>query len=149
MNKAGVLVIMILLVLLALAGCGGGEEQGASGEGETAATKEEETTAAASAEATEEPIATIVVEETEYSLDPDEVTLERPGTYVFRAVNVGAVTHALEIEGQGIEEETENLQPGESAELMVTLEPGTYEMYCPVGNHEDLGMVGSVTVLEG
>jgi uncharacterized cupredoxin-like copper-binding protein len=25
-------------------------------------------------------------------------------------------------------------------------EPGTYRFYCPVGNHEQLGMVGEVTV---
>ncbi len=97
-------------------------------------------------EVVEEPIATIEVQETEFSLDPSEITLDQPGTYVFRAVNSGDVVHALEIEGEGIEEETENLEPGESAELRVDLEPGTYELYCPVGNHEERGMVGTVTV---
>ncbi|HEX2097708.1 MAG TPA: plastocyanin/azurin family copper-binding protein [Rubrobacteraceae bacterium] len=54
--------------------------------------------------------------------------------------------HALEIEGNGIEEETDDIEPGGSAELEVNLEPGTYELYCPVGNHEERGMVGTVTV---
>ncbi len=97
-------------------------------------------------EVVEEPIDTIEVQETEFSLDPSEITLDRPGTYVFRAVNSGDVVHALEIEGEGIEEETENIQPGESAELEVNLEPGTYKLYCPVGNHEERGMTGTVTV---
>ncbi len=145
MQRVVLLTLTTILSVLALAGCGGGDGQVAQEEEETTATKEEETTAAE----TTEPIEVIEVRETEYALDPADITLEQPGTYVFRAVNVGNATHALEIEGQGIEEETENLQPGESAELTVTLEPGTYEMYCPVSNHRELGMDGSVTVLEG
>jgi plastocyanin len=100
-------------------------------------------------EAVEEPVEVIEVNETEFSLDPTEITLERPGTYVFRAVNSGNAVHSLEIEGGGIEEETENIQPGESTELEVNLDPGTYKLYCPVGNHEERGMVGTVTVEEG
>ncbi len=99
-------------------------------------------------EVVEEPIDTIEVQETEFSLDPSEITLDRPGTYVFRAVNVGDTVHALEIEGEGIEEETEEIAPGESTELEVNLDPGTYKLYCPVGNHEELGMTGTVTVQE-
>jgi uncharacterized cupredoxin-like copper-binding protein len=100
-------------------------------------------------EAAEEPIETIEVQETEYSLDPTEITLDRPGTYLFRASNSGEVEHALEIEGEGIEEETEDIQPGESTLLEVNLDPGTYKLYCPVGDHEERGMIGTVTVEEG
>ncbi len=99
-------------------------------------------------EVVEEPIDTIEVQETEFSLDPSEITLEEPGTYVFRAVNSGNAVHALEIEGEGIEEETEEIEPGESTELEVNLDPGTYKLYCPVGNHEERGMTGTVTVQE-
>src|SRR5215218_1890097 len=99
-------------------------------------------------EVAEDPIDTIEVNETEFSLDPADITLDQPGTYVFRAVNDGNAVHSLEIEGQGIEEETPNIQPGESSELKVNLDPGTYKLYCPVGNHEDRGMVGTVTVRE-
>jgi uncharacterized cupredoxin-like copper-binding protein len=100
-------------------------------------------------EAAEEPIDTIEVQETEFSLDPAEVTLDRPGTYLFRASNSGEVEHALEIEGEGIEEETEDIPPGESTLLEVNLDPGTYKLYCPVGDHEERGMVGTITVEEG
>jgi uncharacterized cupredoxin-like copper-binding protein len=99
-------------------------------------------------EVAEDPIDTIEVNETEFSLDPADITLDQPGTYVFRAVNVGNAVHSLEIEGQGIEEETPNIQPGESSQLKINLDPGTYKLYCPVGNHEERGMVGTVTVQE-
>ncbi len=121
------ILLLTVLVLALLGGCG-------SGAGE---------------EAAEEPIETIQVRETEFSLDPNTITLEEPGTYTFRAENAGDTVHVLEIEGEGIEEETEELQPGESADLKVRLEPGSYELYCPVDDHEDYGMKGTVTIAEG
>ena len=100
-------------------------------------------------EIVEEPIETVEVRETEFRLEPAEITLDSPGTYVFRAVNEGDVTHALEIEGGGIEEETAEIGPGESAVLEVNLDPGTYVLYCPVGDHKERGMDGTVTVEVG
>ena len=77
---------------------------------------------------------------------PATVTIDAPGTYTFEATNDGGVDHSLEIEGNGVEEVTETIGPGESASVTVDLESGTYEMYCPIGNHRDLGMSGEVTV---
>ena len=64
------------------------------------------------------------------------------GTVTFTVANVGTIPHALEVEGQGIEQETAVIQPGASATLTLTLKPGTYEVYCPLGNdsHKKLGM---------
>lgn len=64
------------------------------------------------------------------------------GTVTFTVTNAGNIPHALEIEGQGMEQETAVIQPGASATLTLTLKPGTYEVYCPVGNdsHKKLGM---------
>jgi uncharacterized cupredoxin-like copper-binding protein len=115
---------------LALAGCGG--DDGDEGETEPSAA----------------PIRTITIEETDYALDPSSVEVERAGTYAFRVVNNGEVEHALEVEGEGIEEETDVLAAGEQATLTVALEEGSYELYCPVGDHEDRGMTGKVSVGE-
>jgi len=54
---------------------------------------------------------------------------------------------ALEIEGQGVEEETETLSPGSSGEVTVTFaKTGTYEFYCPVDGHRGQGMEGTLTI---
>jgi uncharacterized cupredoxin-like copper-binding protein len=92
------------------------------------------------------PAETITVTETDFALEPESVTLDEPGTYSFEVVNQGQVAHALEIEGQGVEEETETLDPGERATLTVDLAPGAYELYCPVGDHAERGMTGRVDV---
>jgi uncharacterized cupredoxin-like copper-binding protein len=122
MRRAGLLAA----VVLAVAGCGEGDEGNDS-----------QATPAA-------PHHTVTVTETDFALDPDSVALEQPGTYAFEVVNEGQVAHALEIEGQGIEEETETLQPGERATLTVDLSPGTYELYCPIDDHAERGMKGRV-----
>src|SRR5213078_1612054 len=64
------------------------------------------------------------------------------GAVTFTVTNFGSIPHALEVEGQGIEQATGVIQPGASATLTLTLKPGTYEVYCPVGNdsHKQLGM---------
>jgi plastocyanin len=59
--------------------------------------------------------------------------------------NPAQVPHAVEVEGKGVEEETETITDG-SATLTVDLERGEYKFYCPVGNHEQAGMMGTLTV---
>jgi plastocyanin len=133
-------IIGVVLILVGVLGCGAGGGSAGGGGAEDAQ---------APSGAKESVLKTIRVKEVEFALKPAEITLEKPGTYVFKAVNSGGTVHALEVEGQGIEEETEKIQPGQSAELKVKLEAGTYELYCPVDGHKEEGMEGKVIVKEG
>jgi plastocyanin len=114
-----------LVLIVALAGCGSSDSSSSSSSGGQ----------------------TIEVSLTEFKLDPSQISVEKPGTYTFHAVNGGQYPHALEIEGHGVEEKTEDIQPGESADLKVELNAtGDYEIYCPVDGHRGKGMEGSLTV---
>jgi uncharacterized cupredoxin-like copper-binding protein len=150
-SRAGMVVLAAVVAALlwlvsGCAGAGGGGGGGAGGEGAGGGGGGGEK---APSGAKESVVKTIQVKETEFALKPAEITLDKPGTYVFKAVNSGNTVHALEIEGQDIEEETEEIQPGQSAELKVKLAAGTYELYCPVGGHKEEGMEGEVIVKEG
>jgi uncharacterized cupredoxin-like copper-binding protein len=113
------------------AACGGG----ASG----SAAKEP---AAGGAEAAK----TIRIAATDFAFKPSTVTLSAPGTYTFVVANSGKAEHALEIDGPGVEKETETIGPGGEAQLTVEIaEAGEYKIYCPVGGHRDLGMEGTLT----
>jgi plastocyanin len=59
--------------------------------------------------------------------------------------NPAQVPHAVEVEGNGVEESSETITDG-STKLTVDLEAGEFRFYCPVGNHEQAGMVGTLTV---
>ena len=136
--------LLLLVVILVAAGCGGGGDQAQSGGGNEETGGEEETTPTTAVAASSVPE---TIQMTEFEFNPANITLDGAGTYVFSTENSGGAPHALEIEGNGIEAATEVLSSGQSAELEVDLQPGTYRIYCPVGNHEALGMVGTLTVV--
>ncbi len=90
--------------------------------------------------------ATVTVTETEFKLALSRSTFT-PGTYTFTAVNSGQATHALEIDGPGVEHtKTSTVSPGARTSITVRLEKGRYLLYCPVGNHKDLGMQTKIGV---
>ena len=90
---------------------------------------------------------TIEISETEFALDPSSVQVDETGTVTFRVTNDGAIAHALEVDGDDFEEETSTIEPGESAELTVDLsQEGSYELYCPIGDHREQGMEGELVV---
>ena len=64
------------------------------------------------------------------------------GPVTFVITNAGSIPHGFEVEGQGIEQEIETIQPGASDTLTLTLKAGSYDVYCPVGedSHKKLGM---------
>ena len=123
----------IAVLMLALAGCGGDGND--SGGGTT-------TTAAAAGT----PVTMSLVD---FALEPKTVQLDAPGTYTFMVTNNGQTSHALEIEGNGVEEETDTLSPGDSAEVTVELTAGEYELYCPIDGHRAQGMEGTLVVAGG
>src|SRR5437899_4322842 len=70
------------------------------------------------------------------------------GAVRFAVTNAGSIPHGFEVEGQGIEKEIETIQPGATDTLILTLQPGSYEVYCPVGegSHKKLGMEARLAV---
>ena len=132
------LSLLVTVVVVAVAsGCGGG-----SGD------RVESTTNSSPNSSATRPVAqTVRIAETEYKLTPSSLALPKTGTYELKLVNKGTVTHALEVEGKGVEQESGEIAPGESKTIDVTFKSaGTYEMYCPVDGHRSQGMEGKITV---
>ncbi|MFG2793827.1 copper-binding protein [Streptomyces sp. NPDC048419] len=88
----------------------------------------------------------VTVTETEYALKLSRSSFT-PGTYTFVTDNAGKITHALSIDGPGVENaKTKNLQGGQEATLTVTLKKGKYDLYCPITGHKQLGMNQNIQV---
>jgi uncharacterized cupredoxin-like copper-binding protein len=126
-------VRLLALILVALsipfaAGCGSDEET--------------DTTASAGGQ-------TVEISGSDFKFDPADISVDQAGEVTFRLKNDGESPHAIEIEGNGVEEESDTIDPGKTTELTVDLEEGEYEIYCPVDGHKGLGMTGTVTVGAG
>jgi plastocyanin len=128
--------MVVIAGVIGLAGCGDDETTASS----TATTEETTASGGGSGES-------VAISETEYALDPADPTVSA-GTVTFDVSNDGQITHNLEVEGPNDEASLDqDLAAGDSGTLEVDLsEPGTYEMYCPIGNHRDQGMEGEITV---
>ena len=129
------LIIGVLLV----AGCGDDEEdEGGGGGGATPEATEEAAGGGGGGDLTltADPGGAI-------SWDKSELTAPT-GTVTITLVNESTTPHAVEIEGNGVEEESDTVTEG-NAEVSAELEAGEYEFYCPVGNHQET-MTGTLTV---
>jgi plastocyanin len=124
---------------LALAGCGESREEA----GSTATTSATPAVPTASG-------ADFTVVEREYSIDPHDLDVPKPGSFTLAIQNAGGVPHALEVEGRSGKVETGPIAPGKTAMLELTLtRPGRYEWYCPIDGHRGRGMRGTVIVAGG
>jgi uncharacterized cupredoxin-like copper-binding protein len=130
MGSRTIAMTVIGIVAVVAAGCGGSSSN----------TTGSETTTNASAQNT------LTIVEKDFSLDPSSPTV-KAGSVTIEAKNEGGTDHALEIEGNGLEEQrTDTVGPNDSSLITVDLKPGTYTMYCPVDGHRGLGMKGTITV---
>ncbi len=115
--------LVLLLTVLAVAGCGGGDEGGGGGGGGGG------TIALASPQD-----GSLKFDKTELTAKAGEVTIDYD--------NPSDTPHAVEIEGEGSSETV----TGAKTSVTADLDAGTYTFFCPVGNHRDGGMEGTLTV---
>jgi uncharacterized cupredoxin-like copper-binding protein len=143
------LVVPLAALALALGACGDDDDED-SGSADTTeqtappATTETETQPAPSGGGTTE-----LVNDADAGgeLKFEKDTLEaKAGTVTITMNNPSDLPHAIEVEGNGVEEEGETVQKGGVSKVTVELKPGTYKFYCPVPGHEQGGMVGELTV---
>lgn len=83
----------------------------------------------------------------EYSFDPATIVLQGAGTLNLTLRNVGSLAHNLKV-FRGDEEigGTPTLPAGRRESTRLNLEHGSYRMVCTVGDHEELGMTGTLRV---
>lgn len=83
---------------------------------------------------------------TEWAIEMPDTLAAGPTT--FTLINDGEFPHTIEIEGEGVEEEADVVEPGDEGTFELDLEAGTYTVYCPVGggSHREQGMEIEVTV---
>ncbi len=132
------LVLLLSAGVLLAAGCGDDEEDegGGGGAATPEATEEAAGDGGGDLTLTADPGGAI-------SWDKSELTAPA-GTVTISLVNESTTPHAVEIEGDGVEEVSETVTESDT-EVSAELEAGEYEYYCPVGGHRQ-SMNGTLTV---
>jgi plastocyanin len=133
-------LIALALATAVFAGCGDDDEPESAA---TPAPTEAATEAPASGGG--ETLEFSAPEDGSLKFDQGDVTT-KAGKVTVTFDNPSSVPHAVEIEGNGVEVETETVTGSEAPPVEVDLQPGTYTYYCPVGGHEAAGMKGTLTV---
>jgi plastocyanin len=128
--------------VLAVAGCGGGGSSSSSStsggsRGPNGSSGSAASGGGSTLKLAADPSGRIAFDTTKLSAKAGQVTV--------RFTNRSSTPHAVEIEGKGVEKSTKVLTQG-NATLTANLKPGTYTFYCPVGNHRQEGMEGTLTV---
>ena len=127
----------LIALAAALAGCGSG---GSSGN---------------SSPSTGQPAAgtssgkTIAVSEKEFSITVAGSKTLQPGTYTFAVTNNGKLGHNLTIDGPGVQNKATPTFTSGTQKLTVTLQNGSYTLFCSVPGHRQQGMVTKLTVGSG
>jgi plastocyanin len=115
---------------LLMVGCGSGNSN--TGGGNAASNPPVVTASAAGTKVT--------ATEVEYSITLS-ATAFTPGVYTFVVENHGTMSHDLTIAGPGVAQQASpTVQPGGSGQVTVTLQTGTYELWCSIDNHKAMGM---------
>jgi len=127
------------VLLLALAGCGGNESKPNAG-----SNKSGSSSSGSSGGGGGQQIALAAPEDG--SLKFDKTELEgKAGTVTINFDNPSSTPHAVEIEGNGVEEASDTVTSSKTS-VTADLKAGTYTFYCPVGNHRAEGMEGKLTI---
>lgn len=116
------LIAMLAVVALLGAACGGGD--------------------ASPTETTSEPTdggGAASLELADFEFSPADLTVSSGDTITLE--NTGETPHTFTIADEGVDEQVE---AGESVEVTIDLDPGTYDFVCTL--HESQGMVGTLTV---
>ena len=128
------LIALVLAVSIPLAACGDDDESdsGGGGGGEASGGGGQTLKIAA------DPGGALKFDKSSLTAEAGKVTIVMD--------NPSDLPHAVEIEGDGVEVAGDTVMKGGVSKASADLEPGEYEFYCPVGNHKDEGMEGTLTV---
>jgi plastocyanin len=145
-----ILILISLVCALAIpaAGCGGDDDDDGGGSSGGAATTQTKESSGGGASGGGGAAQTLKLSaDAGGALKFDKRSLSaKAGKVTIVLDNPSSLPHAVEIEGNGIEESSSTIGKGETTKVSATVKAGTYEYYCPVDGHKAAGMTGKLTV---
>lgn len=151
LRRRSMVALVLVAGALALGACGDDDDEGAATGAATGASTQTDagasTQPAPAAQGGGSELEVTAVEDGGLSFDPAELSADAgPVTITMDNPDGNTMPHTVEVEGNGVEQAGDVVQAGETATVSVDLQPGTYTYYCPVGQHRQAGMEGTLTV---
>ena len=138
------LTALLCSLAIVAAGCGGDDNSSSSSSGSDTATTEQSSGggggggAAQTLKISADPGGALKFDKSSLTAKAGKVTIVMD--------NPSSLPHAVEIEGNGVEEAGDTVEKGGVSKATATVKAGTYEFYCPVDGHKQAGMKGTLTV---
>ncbi len=147
------LIALLCALAIPVAGCGDDDDDSSGGGGADTSTQAEDTGGGYSKGDDGGGASGGGGETLKISADPDGALkfdksslTAKAGKVTIVMDNPSDLPHAVEIEGDGVEVAGDTVMKGGVSKASADLKAGEYEFYCPVGNHADAGMEGTLTV---
>ena len=141
-TRSHVAIGVLAALALVAAGCGGDDNGGGGGGGGGSSSKPQNQASGGGGGA-----GTLSESMTDFKFSDTAPTVKaKNGSVTVSLSNDGGTTHAMELESSSGEFKSKQISPGQKTTLTAKLKPGTYEFYCPVDGHKQLGMKGKITV---
>jgi uncharacterized cupredoxin-like copper-binding protein len=132
-----------------IAGCGSASSSSSSPAASSSSAAGSTSSTAASAP-TSTGAGSVSLTESEFKITPANAKVSETGPVTIKVTNNGSITHALALQTPSGVVQTGHIAPGRSATLKVNVSKGgSYTFYCPIGNHKQAGMQGTLVVGSG
>jgi len=128
----------VALLALAVAGCGGSSNSSTTSTG--AAATQPASGGGQIEKLSADPNGALKFTQTSLTAKSGKVTIQMTNP------SSSGVEHGIAVEGNGVDQDGQIVQPGGTSTVSVNLKPGTYEFYCPFDSHKQQGMTGALTV---
>lgn len=134
---AAIAASFAVLALIA-AGCGGSSSSSSTTAASTSSTQP--SGGGQTVKVSADPSGALKFTQTSLSAKSGSVTLDMSNP------SSSGIEHGIAIEGNGVTQIGNIVQPGGTATVNADLKPGKYEFYCPFDSHKQQGMTGTLTV---
>ena len=131
------IAVPVALLALAVAGCGSSSNSSTS---TTAASTQPTSSGGQTEKLSADPNGALKFTQTSLTAKAGKVTLQMTNP------SSSGIEHGIAVEGNGVDQDGQIVQPGGTSTLGVNLKPGKYEFYCPFDSHKQQGMTGTLTV---
>jgi uncharacterized cupredoxin-like copper-binding protein len=137
-RRVAAIAVPAALLALSIAACGGSSSSSSTTAASTSSTQP--SGGGQTVKVSADPNGALKFTQTSLSAKSGPVTIDMSNP------SSSGIEHGIAIEGNGVDQDGNIVQPGGTATVTANLKPGMYTFYCNFDSHKQQGMTGTLTV---